>query len=223
LSGGRVTLGVGVGGEYTPEFQAVDIDPATRGERVNEALQVIRSLWADTTTNFDGRFYSLKDAHIEPRPLQRPNPPIIVGGRSAAARRRVAELGDGFLPYMVTPAMYSDAVNDIRTRAARVGRDPAQLENCLLVYINIGDSAASSLDVLRSDLEGKYAHSFEGIVDKYCIYGTPEECRARIDEFVAAGVQHFVFGAIPNRDRLPESIASLERHIISYYRGVAVS
>jgi len=106
LSGGRLILGVGVGGEYPPEFEAVGIPLAERGARADEALAILKLLWSGDPASFEGRFYRLPEVRLNPPPAQPGGPPIWVGGRSWAARRRAARLGDGWFPYLVDPEQY---------------------------------------------------------------------------------------------------------------------
>ena len=98
ISNGRIILGVGVGGEFAREFVACGVPLNERGPRTNEAIQVMRRLWNESHVNHEGRFFRLEDATMEPKPVQRPGPPIWIAGRSEAAMRRAALLGDGYLP-----------------------------------------------------------------------------------------------------------------------------
>ena len=84
VSGGRFELGVGVGGEYPPEFAAVGVDPAERGARTDEALELARRLWAGGPVSFDGRFTTVPDLELQPGPVHAGGPPVWVGGRSPA-------------------------------------------------------------------------------------------------------------------------------------------
>src|SRR5438105_10257000 len=95
LAPGRLTLGVGIGGEDRHELEICGVDPTTRGRRMDECLQVLRELGDGKPVTFEGDFFSLNDALILPAPS--PPIPLIVGGRSDAAVRRAARLGDGWL------------------------------------------------------------------------------------------------------------------------------
>ena len=84
-SGGRLTLGVGVGGEYPVEFQAAGLKVRNRGRQTNECLEVLRRLWLGETVTYQGRHFQFEDVAINPRPTQRPHPPVWVSGRRDAA------------------------------------------------------------------------------------------------------------------------------------------
>jgi len=103
ISGGRLTLGIGVGGEYPKEFQAVGVPVKERGPRTDEAIQLLRKLWTEDNVSFDGRFTVLDGVTLQPKPAQPGGPPLWIAGRSQAAIRRAGRLGDGYLPYLFSP------------------------------------------------------------------------------------------------------------------------
>ena len=119
LAPGRLTLGVGIGGEDPHEIEICGVDPKTRGRRMDECLQILRGLADGTPVTFDGEFFSLHDALILPAPS--PPIPLIVGGRSDAAVSRAARLGDGWLGIWVSPRRYARGARSHRP-AGRRGR-----------------------------------------------------------------------------------------------------
>jgi probable F420-dependent oxidoreductase len=96
LSGGRFEFGIGASW-LEEEWRATGLDFATRGRRVDEALEICRRLWSEPTVTHHGEFFSFDEVVFEPKPVQQPRPPILVGGESKAALRRAARLGDGWL------------------------------------------------------------------------------------------------------------------------------
>jgi len=88
LSGGRLIFGVGVGGENPKEFEVCGVPHGERGARVSEAIDVVRTLWRDTPATFKGRFTQFSGVSLDPKPVQKPGPPIWIGGRSDAALAR---------------------------------------------------------------------------------------------------------------------------------------
>lgn len=102
LSGGRVDFGVGVGW-LKEEFDALGVPFERRGARCREYLEVIGTLWGDDVSSYSGEFYDLPPCRQYPKPIQRPGPPIYFGGESAAALRRVAEIGQGWYGFNVAP------------------------------------------------------------------------------------------------------------------------
>ena len=100
LSGGRLLLGIGVGGEGEKDFQAAGVPRSERGARTDEAMGVLRALWRGGPVTHHGRFHAFTDVEIAPVPARPGGPPLLVGGRSPSALRRAGRLGDGWLAYM---------------------------------------------------------------------------------------------------------------------------
>jgi alkanesulfonate monooxygenase SsuD/methylene tetrahydromethanopterin reductase-like flavin-dependent oxidoreductase (luciferase family) len=119
LAPGRLSFGVGIGGEDPAELRACGIDPATRGRRMDEALTVLRPLLAGAEVTMSGDFFSLDRVRVLPAPT--PPVPIVIGGRSDAALRRVARHGDGWLGLWISPRRYADATGQISKYAADAG------------------------------------------------------------------------------------------------------
>jgi probable F420-dependent oxidoreductase len=100
LSGGRFVLGTAAG-HMEGEFEVLGISPRERGARTDEYLRAMKELWTADAPSFEGRFVQFSDLKFEPKPVQKPHPPILIGGNSKAAMRRAATLGDGWLPWLV--------------------------------------------------------------------------------------------------------------------------
>jgi probable F420-dependent oxidoreductase len=136
ISDGRFTLGVGVG-YLKREFAALGVEFDERGQLFDEALEVIRGIWATDDFSYEGRHFTASGITAHPRPASRPHPPIWIGGNTAAARRRVTAHGDGWCPFPA-PAMLAqtartaemssetlgDGIDDLRRRLEAAGRDP---------------------------------------------------------------------------------------------------
>ena len=102
-SNGRLTLGVGIGGEFPQEFEAAGLKVSQRGRRTDECLEALRLLWSGERVDFQGRHFQLDAAAINPIPSQKPHPPIWVSGRRDAAMARAARFGEGWMPYFYDP------------------------------------------------------------------------------------------------------------------------
>jgi probable F420-dependent oxidoreductase len=127
LSGGRLTLGIGVGW-LAEEFEAAGVDFATRAGRTREYVRALRALWTEDEPAFQGRWVAFGPVRFEPKPVQRPHPPIVFGGESAAALRRAAALGDGWYGVGHTPATAAAQVAALRALLADAGRGTAPFE-----------------------------------------------------------------------------------------------
>ena len=146
LAPGRLTLGVGIGGEDPHELEICGVNPRTVGRRMDESLQILRALSDGEPVSYDGEFFSLRDALIIPAPA--PSIPLIIGGRSEAAVRRAGRFGDGWLGIWVSPKRFSSVVEQIDEHATRAGRDPGGFEHAINVWCGFGatrDSARASL------------------------------------------------------------------------------
>ncbi|MEK7252586.1 MAG: LLM class F420-dependent oxidoreductase [Actinomycetota bacterium] len=126
LSGGRVTLGVGVGW-LEEEFRALGVAFEGRGERTDEYVAVMRALWTQELASFSGPTVAFTDVYLRPQPIQRPVP-IVIGGHSERAAKRAGMIGDGFFPAGVELERLPQLVASAREWAERSGRDGAALE-----------------------------------------------------------------------------------------------
>ena len=103
---GRLTVGIGVGGDDRREVEVCDVDPSTRGRRTDAALGIVRALLAGETVDGDGEFFGFRDGRI--RPVPDPGVPLLVGGRSDAALARAGRLGDGWLAAWCSPRRFAE-------------------------------------------------------------------------------------------------------------------
>ncbi len=148
LSRGRVILGIGVGW-MREEFEALNLPTfAERGAATDEWIQILRELWTREWPSFRGRFFSFEEVRFYPKPVQKPHPPIWVGGHTRAAIRRAARLGDGWHPIGLRPPAglhpeeYGRAAADLRAQAEAAGRDPKTITLSLRAPIRFTDGTA---------------------------------------------------------------------------------
>ncbi len=121
VSGGRALVGVGAGW-LESECRAAGVEFATRGRRLDEALAVCRRLWTEPVVAHEGAFFAFSPVRFEPKPVQKPHPPILVGGESEAALRRAARHGDGWLGLDHTPASLARPLARLRALREAAGR-----------------------------------------------------------------------------------------------------
>ena len=220
-SGGRLTLGVGVGGEFPVEFEAAGLDVRQRGRRTNECLAALRRLWTEESVAVSGRHFNFSDAAINPRPLQEPHPPIWVAGRRDAAMRRAVLHGDGWFPYFYSPERYRDSVGKITAMAEEEDRDLSAFQWAFFPYISIYDTEEEAAEVAATALGGRYLYGgdFLNIVRNYCLLGPPDLCVERLQQYVDAGARHIVFSvACPREDRV-RHIETIAAEIIPQLNG----
>ena len=217
ISGGRMSLGIGIGGEFPKEFQAMGIPVNERGPRATEALRLIKRLWTEDSVTFQGRYFNVQDLALEPHPIQKPHPPILVGGRRRALRR-TALYADGWMPYMYSPEIYREDLQKIAEIATDAGRDPSNIERTVWLPICVADNYDDAAVLASRSLGDLYDQSFDRIVRNYAVLGTPEECAARIQEYREAGAEHFILGPQAPDDRAREMPEVISREVVPLVR-----
>lgn len=203
FTGGRVILGVGVGGEYPAEFRACHVPIHERGPRTDEAIGLLRKLWTAEAVTHDGRFYAMQEVRIHPPPVQSGGPPIVVAGRRKPAMRRAALLGDGWMPYLYSPRRYATSVAAIENFAADAGRELRGFGWYVFVFVNVDADGDKAREGAARTMGGNYKQDFRQMVDNVAAAGTPEEVTDKLVAFVAAGARHFVFAPAPGPDGDP--------------------
>jgi len=147
LSGGRLMLGAGMGWQKE-EYAALGIPYAQRGKRLDENIAVLRALWQEGPSSFQGQFTQFERVHCDPKPTQAGGVPILIGGSGPVAARRAGRIGDGFYPYVISPEDLELRVAEMRSAAQAAGRDPDAIE--LTVWPGSWrPGAAFDLDVLK--------------------------------------------------------------------------
>ncbi|MCT9933128.1 TIGR03619 family F420-dependent LLM class oxidoreductase [Planotetraspora sp. A-T 1434] len=127
VSGGRAVVGVGAGW-MAAEWRALELDFATRGARLDEAIEVAKRLWTEPVVGHRGRFYSFDKVVFEPKPISRPHPPLLAGGESAAALRRAVRLCDGWISMPHTLESARPQIERLRRMLDEAGRDPGPFQ-----------------------------------------------------------------------------------------------
>jgi probable F420-dependent oxidoreductase len=219
ISNGRIILGVGVGGEFPREFVACGVPVKERGRRTDEAIEVMRRLWSESGVNHEGRFFRLEDANMQPKPIQKPGPPIWIAGRSEAAIKRAARMGDGYMPYLFSPERYRDSLEKLSAFAQQQGRDPTSIEPGMYQFICVADTYEEARQRAVQDLSIRYNQPFDRIVDRYCVLGTPDQCAERLGEYVEAGVRHLILVPIPSSRGLDADLETYAREVVPTVRA----
>jgi len=207
-SDGRVSVGIGVGGEFAKEFEAVGIPLGDRGARTDEAMAVLRALWRGGPVSHHGPHFSFDD--VELRPVAPPRggkgrpggPPLLVSGRKPAAMRRAARLGDGWMPYLVSADAYARSVATIGAEAERIGRGLDGFEWAMYLYCSIRRDGDRARDDVAAFLGGAYGDKPREQLDRIAPAGTPDEVAARIQAYVDAGVRHVIVSPAAPDDTL---------------------
>ncbi len=194
---GRLTFGVGVGGEDRHEMEVVGVDPATRGRRTDEALDVLRPLLAGHTVDHHGEFYDAPEAIIRPAPV--PPVPVTIGGRSDAAVRRAGRRGDGWLASWCSPRRFAEGVGIAEQEAADAGRADVAWRHGYQIWIGLGDTPAAGAAVLGPAMEKFYGAPYSAF-ERYSPVGTPADIAEWLRPYVEAGAVDFNLAPIASTD-----------------------
>ena len=194
LSGGRVILGAGVGW-MEEEFQALGLDTyKERGAVTDEYLQLYKELWTKESPSFQGKYYQISNTGFEPKPVQKPHPPIWVGGHTAPAIRRAAKYGDGWMPIGLRPPAILDPeelggkIARLRKLTVEAGRPEDAVALTFSTGIVFDDSAGSSREMM---------------------HGGPEQIAADLRQYQALGVSNFIINF--HGATVPELQENMER------------
>lgn len=191
LSGGRLVIGVAAGW-YAREFDGAGVPFRERGRLLDRDVELISALWTGEPTTFRDQRLDLRSAVMLPTPIQKPRPPILVGGYVDAALQRAARIGDGWLTYFYSPDAVARALARIRVHAASVGRELSgfTVTNEVAIYLSDHERAH---DEMRAWLEAEWdlSRGSESTFD-HAIVGSAEACAASIAEQFAAGVDRVV-------------------------------
>jgi F420-dependent oxidoreductase-like protein len=201
LSRGRLELGIGAGVQKQ-EHEAYGFpfaEPRIRIEKLAESIEIIKKLWTEQKASYKGRHYQLKDAFLEPKPIQKPHPPIIVGGcgerYTLKVTARYADRFDfGYLlleEYRRKLQVLENHCKTVHRRFNEIGKSCWPAGQILIAQ----DEAALGAKVARFKPRGVKMEDFL----KYTLLGTPEECAAKVQAYIGLGVTHFMlfFGDLP--------------------------
>ncbi len=204
ISEGRVILGVG-NGWWEKEFEACGIPFNERGARSDEYIDILKKLWTEDNVEFNGRFFKFKDITVEPKPVQKPHPPIWIAGGSAAGKakdvykvraekvlRRIGVKGDGWIARAVTlPELIKSDWAKIRQYAEEVGRDPNSIVFAHLNFIHLTDESDTNYESARQAFSLISNLPFDNILNEY-IVGPKKTVLSRLDKLADLGLQYLI-------------------------------
>ena len=205
LSDGRVEVGVATGGKGRP-FGAFGVDADRPVARFNEALALMKACWTEPEINFDGHWWKLQGASMEPKPVQKPSPPVWFGGSAPAGMRRAVRHGDGFMGAgSQTPAQFGEQVKIVRDELSAQGRDPDTFRIGKRVYVYVDDDAARGHQRLEDALTRHYGR---GGWSEHILAGPPETCAAGIRTVAEAGAELILLNSLIDDAQQLERLAA---------------
>ena len=206
LSGGRLVVGVGVGW-MREEFEALGLPPfEERGAVTDEYIRAFKELWTSDDPHFEGKYVSFDNISFLPKPVQKPHPPIWVGGESRPALRRTAELADGWYPLgsnptfpMGTPEQLAAGLERLAVYARRFGRDPSEIETIYRTHqFELTDTAAPSTGSGQAD-------------GRLPFVGNAEQMASDIRAYQDMGVGSLVLDFLRQTEELDVMLGRMER------------
>lgn len=207
LSCGRLEVGIGTGGKARP-FAAFGLTSDRYIARFTEGLALMKALWTQPRVTFDGEFWQLKDAAMEPKPAQKPHPPIWFGANTEPALRRAVRLGDGFFGAGSSPtASFTRQVQIVREAMAEAGREPGSFPIAKRVYIAVDDDAGRARERINDAMERIYGRRVPS-VEAAAVAGTPADCVRDVNAVAAAGAELILFTTVFDQHEQMERLAS---------------
>jgi len=211
ISKGRLILGVAAGW-YAREFDAVGVPFKQRGKLFERNLEILTRLWTEDRVTLQQDEFNLREAVMRPRPVQKPRPPILVGGYVDAVLKRAATTGDGWLTYFYTPESFTRSWNKVLGFAREAGRDPKTLGSTNQLAILVGKSRAETEAPMRQWLQTEWdVAAWSESTIEHAIRGSVAECVEQLRAHVATGVDRLIL--IPYRYE-PEQVEIIAREIL---------
>jgi len=209
ITNGRLEFGIGAGW-FEPEYVAYGYDfprAAERIGRMDEAVEVCKRMWTDDSPTFQGKYFRIDGAFCEPKPVQKPHPPIWVGGGGEQLTlKAVAKHADKWSCLSLTPAEVVHKIEVLNRHCSKIGRDPDEIEKTWYGTVMVDDDEQKIKDTLerRASRRNQSVEEFT----KRMIAGTPEQCVAKIESYLAAGITYFTVNMGSLRDlRTPRVFA----------------
>jgi probable F420-dependent oxidoreductase len=227
ITGGRLIAGVGLGSKASMdsnEFEVFGVPTTKRGVMTDDYLQAMQAIWTQPLATYDGRFISFKDAEVFPKPKQSPYPPLWVGGWTDHAAVRTAKYGDGWIPGWLSPAEMARGAGLLRKTADEHGRDASKItiavEKLTAIATDRDTALERALPTVKasSNTYERDVNDMQFALDRH-IFGSVDDVKRRVEEFVAAGVTHFELKFVyPTVDDLLSQMQLWADEIMPEYR-----
>ena len=187
MAPGRISFGVGVGGDDRHEVEICGVDPRTRGRRTDESLDILQRLLAGETVDHSGEFFNFEQARIIPTPD--PPIPVYVGGRADAALRRAGKYADGWLGIWCSSERYAESIA-IYNQAAEDAQRDVQADHGIQLWVGVGKDRTEAASFVGPAMEGFYRVPFEKF-SRYTPHGTVDDIVDFLAPYLEAGCRHF--------------------------------
>jgi probable F420-dependent oxidoreductase len=187
MSHGRLTVGVGIGGRQNM-YPAFGLTTDRRARRFVELLDVMKALWTEPQATYEGQFWQLDGVPMEPKPVQKPHPPLWFGGRHPDALRRAVRHGDGWMGAgSSTTATFLECVQQLNTFLEEAGRDPATFPISKRVYLAVDDNEKRAEERITTWFDNRYHNAPLGA--EVSVWGSAAQCAEKLAEIVDGGAE----------------------------------
>ncbi len=227
LCNGRLIVGVGLGSKATresDEFGVFGVPYDKRGDRTDEYIEAMKAIWTQPIASYQGKFIGFKNAEIYPKPMQKPHPPVWIGGWMKLAAKRAGKYGEGWIPGWLSPKEMKIGCDLLAQTARENNRDPSKITIAVEKLTTIAKTRDEGLNLAMPTLKTS-SESYERDIDSMQfaldrhIFGSVSDVRRRVDEFIEAGVQHFELKIIyPSMESLIEQMALWSKEILPHYQ-----
>jgi probable F420-dependent oxidoreductase len=194
VSNGRLLVGIGIGGR-PDDFTAAGVPFDHRGGRTAEMIRIMKQVWSGQPIRHRGRHFIIECGAVGPAPVQRPHPPVWMGGIQEAALKRVGRIADGFIGTGgAGPEGFAAMWTRVRQMVREAGRAVDEFPNACLAYFNIGEDREQAKAQAMASLVRYYGPQFTSRYDpeRALVFGGPEESVRRAQAYFDAGVQHLI-------------------------------
>ena len=194
LSGGRLIVGVALGG-YTEQYRAFGLERERRVRRFTEGIELLKRLWTERSVTFEGEFWQLEEAAVEPKPIQRPHPPIWFGSGNPRGLRRAVELGDGWIGAgSSSTSEFRENARLVRSYLSEAGRAESGFPISKRVYIAVDDNHERTRGRLREWFALFYRCA--DLADRVAVFGSAERCAESLSEVADAGAGMIILNPV---------------------------
>jgi probable F420-dependent oxidoreductase len=226
LSNGRLILGIGVGAAkvtHNVDFEVLGASRKDKYERTKDYVRAMQTIWTQEKPAYEGEFVSFPETQIDPKPVQKPFPPIWVGGGGPKSVDIAAEFATGWLPPWVSPDEYPRRIQELRDRAAEYGRGDVEFDIATEVYACVGrtneEAVGNSRHTLGVLTEGFADDATPDAIQATGLVGSAEAVAEKLHRYVEAGVKHyemkFVYHTV---DHLLEQLQLFNEEVMPQFR-----
>jgi len=221
LSNGRIVLGIAVGGSSLSnpaDYIVSGVNPRERGGRCDEGIEIMKKLWTGETVSHHGEFYDFNDIYMRPAPIQKPHPPIWVGGNADGAIKRAARAGDGFVPVGEGAEAYRKSWETLNRYAGEAKRNTSDITPAVHLFYCMGDNKDHAHALVERTLNERYGIVVKLENDGRFILGNADECAKVIESYMAAGVTDFVLNTVRPLAEVTADIEKFAEKVLPKFR-----